>query len=129
VPQLFRRLTLLTLLGVSWPLPHRAFAHAAPADGNERLITMDFQEVDIMVLVKFMSELTGKNFILDERVRGKVTLFSPTRMSMDDAYAAFQSALQMNGLTTVPAGAVIKILPTKDAKSSSIRTVAPDERE
>ena len=46
-------------------------------------------------------------------------------MSIDEAYRAFQSALQMKGFTTVPAGAVIKIVPTKDAKSSSIDTVLP----
>ncbi len=88
---------------------------------------MDFQDVDIAVLVKFISEITGKNFILDERVHGKVTIISPTKMSIAEAYRAFQSALQLKGFTTVRAGAVIKIVPTKEAKSSAIDTVLPRE--
>jgi len=84
---------------------------------------MDFQDVDIAILVKFISELTGKNFILDERVPGKLTIISPTKMSIAEACWAFQSALQLKGFTTVPVGAVIKIVPSKDAKSSSIDTV------
>ncbi|MFI5399355.1 MAG: hypothetical protein ACHQ9S_27830 [Candidatus Binatia bacterium] len=117
------------LLGFSCCIQQSTLAEPAPAPGSEsdkgtqRLITMDFQDVDITVLVKFMSEMTSKNFILDDRVHGKVTIISPTKMSIDEAYRAFQSALQLKGFTTVPAGAVIKIVPTKDAKSSSIDTV------
>ena len=88
---------------------------------------MDFQDVDIAVLVKFISEMTGKNFILDERVHGKLTIISPTKMSIAEAYRAFQSALELKGFTTVRAGAVIKIVPTKAAKSSPIDTVVPQQ--
>jgi general secretion pathway protein D len=117
-----------TLLGFSWSVAP-AHAQPAPAPASEtdikphRLITMDFQDVDIAVLVKFISELTGKNFILDERVHGKLTIISPTKMSIAEAYRTFQSALELKGFTTVPAGAVIKIVPTKEAKSSPIDTV------
>jgi len=110
-----------------------AFAQGmpAPAGGAEpqdsqRLIQMDFQDVDVAVLVKFISELTGKNFIVDEKVRGKVTIISPSKISVDEAYLVFQSVLQVKGFTTVPAGSIIKIVPTKDAKSSTIRTVNPN---
>ena len=95
------------------------------ANGNERLITMDFQDVDLQVLVKFISEITGKNFIVDEQVRGKITIISPGRISVDEAYLVFQSVLQVKGFTTVQAGAVIKIVQTSDAKSSTLETVLP----
>lgn len=65
----------------------------------------------------------GENFILDERVHGKLTIISPTKMSTDEAYRAFQTALLLKGVTTVPAGGVMKIVPTKDAESSPIDTV------
>jgi general secretion pathway protein D len=81
--------------------------------------------VDIAALVKFMSEVTGKNFILDDRLHGKLTIISPTKMAVDEAYRAFQSALQLKGFTTVRVGAVIKIMPSKDAKSAPIDTVFP----
>jgi general secretion pathway protein D len=92
------------------------------SDG-ERFITMDFQDVDLGVLVKFMGEITGKNFVMDERVQGKVTVISPTKVTPEEAYQVFQAVLQVKGFTTVPSGAAIRIIPTKDAKETSLRTV------
>jgi general secretion pathway protein D len=92
------------------------------ADG-ERYITMDFQDVDLGVLVKFMGEITGKNFVMDERVQGKVTVVSPTKITPEEAYQVFQAVLQVKGFTTVPSGAAVRIIPTKDAKETSLRTV------
>ena len=92
------------------------------SDG-ERYITMDFQDVDIAVLVKFIGEITGKNFVMDERVQGKVTVVSPTRITPEEAYQVFQAVLQVKGFTTVPSGAATRIIPTKDAKATSLRTV------
>src|SRR4029453_5859737 len=100
------------------------------SDG-ERYITMDFQDVDIAVLVKFIGEITGKNFVMDERVQGKVTVVSPTRITPEEAYQVFQAVLQVKGFPTVPSGAAVRIIPTKDAKATSLRTVdgerAPSE--
>jgi general secretion pathway protein D len=92
------------------------------ADG-ERFITMDFQDVDLGVLVKFMGEITGKNFVMDERVQGKVTVVSPTKITPEEAYEVFQAVLQVKGFTTVPSGAAVRIIPTKDAKETSLRTL------
>src|SRR6185436_21181382 len=67
-------------------------AGAGPAiveSDGERYITMDFQDVDIAVLVKFIGEITGKNFVMDERVQGKVTVVSPTRITPEEAYQVF----------------------------------------
>jgi general secretion pathway protein D len=94
-----------------------------PSATNERVVAMNFPEVDIRVLIKFISEVTGRNFVLDDRVRGNVTIIAPQEMSVDDAYAAFQTALHVAGFTTVPSGAVIKIVPVQEAKSSAIETV------
>ena len=86
------------------------FPGTAPAqspEAEEEYVTMDFQDVDLVVLVKFISELTGKNFIIDEKVRGKVTVISPTKITKDEAYQVFESVLDIKGFTTVPAGKVI----------------------
>ena len=96
-----------------------------PSATNERGIAMNFPEVDVRVLITFISEVTGRNFVLDDRVKGNITIIAPQEMSVDDAYAAFQSALQVAGFTTVPSGAVIKIVPVQEAKSSAIETVRP----
>ncbi len=81
----------------------------------ERMIALDFNAVDLPVFVKFISELTGKNFVIDERVKGKVTIYSPTRISIDAAYALFLSVLELKGFSAVPSGDIIQILPAVDA--------------
>jgi general secretion pathway protein D len=91
---------------------------AAERVPEKQLITMDFQDVEIGVLVKFISEITGKNFILDEKVRGKVTVISPTKITIEEAYRVFQSILDVKGFTTLPAGPVTKIVPVREAKES-----------
>ncbi len=92
---------------------------------NGRLITMNFQDIELSALVKFISEITGKNFILDERVKGKVTIISPAKITEDEAYAVFQSVLQVKGFATVPSGSVYKVLPAQDAKSTTLDTYLP----
>jgi len=92
---------------------------------DEKLITMNFQDIDLDALVRFISEITGRNFILDDRVKGKVTIISPGKISVDEAYAVFQSVLQVKGFTTVPSGAVLKILPAQEAKSATVDTIFP----
>jgi general secretion pathway protein D len=110
--------------------PSHVFSQeGANPDYGEAMITMDFQDVDLTVLIKFISELTGKNFILDEKIKGKkVTVISPTKISKDEAYKVFESILEIKGLATVPAGSVIKIVPAKDAMEKSLRTVVGKER-
>ncbi|MBV8770701.1 MAG: type II secretion system secretin GspD [Deltaproteobacteria bacterium] len=87
--------------------------------GDQDLITMNFQNVDLPVLAKFISEITGKNFLLDENVRGKVSIISPTKVTPDQAYSIFQSVLQVKGFTTLQAGSIIKIIPSRDVRQSA----------
>jgi general secretion pathway protein D len=88
----------------------------------ERYVTIDFENVDINLFIKYISELTGKNFIIDKAVRGNVTIVSPTKISIDEAYKVFESVLEVQGFTTVPAGSITKILPAVDARSKSVTT-------
>src|SRR5690242_12647075 len=90
-----------------------------PVATGQGLITMNFQDVELPVLAKFISEITGKNFILDESVRGKVSVISPTKVTPDQAYQIFQSVLQIKGFTTTQAGSVIKIIPSRDVRNSA----------
>ena len=85
-------------------------------------VTIDFDNVDIPVFIKFISELTGKNFVIDKAVRGKVTIVSPTKISKDEAYKVFESVLEVHGYTTVPAGSITKIVPAVSARSKSVET-------
>jgi general secretion pathway protein D len=57
---------------------------------DARFVTIDFDNVDIQIFIKFISELTGKNFVVDKAVKGKVTIISPTKISVDEAYTVFE---------------------------------------
>jgi general secretion pathway protein D len=94
---------------------------------DERHVTIDFDDVDIALFIKFISELTGKNFVVDKAVRGKVTIISPTKISVDEAYKVFESVLEVHGFATVPAGKVVKIVPAVAARSKSIETRIREE--
>ena len=85
-------------------------------------MTLDFDNVEIGVLVKFVSELTGKNFLIDDKVKGKITILSPKKIPVEDVYKVFLSVLEINGFTVVPAGNIIKIIPVSQAKEKSLET-------
>ena len=76
-----------------------------------------------------MSAATGKNFIIDPRVRAQVTMLSSTPMSPAAFYEAFLSILQVYGFIAVPAGDVVKILPDANARQiPGARPARPRER-
>ncbi|GAB4302391.1 MAG: type II secretion system secretin GspD [Desulfuromonadia bacterium] len=90
-------------------------------------VVINFTDVDISTLVKFISDLTGKNFVLDERVKGKITIYSPTKLSPQDAYAVFTSVLELKGFTIIPSGKTNKIIPTSAVRQSGVNIAAAAE--
>jgi general secretion pathway protein D len=101
---------------------------AADQPLGKGLITVNFQDTDLLVVIKFISELTGKNFVVDSKVKGRITVISPTKITIEEAYRMFESILEVSGYTTVPAGRIIKIVPAREAKSSGVDTVTERER-
>ena len=95
---------------------------AASTQADEQFVAIDFNNVDISVFIKFISELTGKNFVVDQRVKGNVTINSPGQISLEEAYQVFKSVLEIHGYTTVPSGQVVKIVPATDARSKNVAT-------
>ena len=110
--------------------PHAATAPLSPASPGappnaDDLVQLDFNDVELSVVIDTIARLTGTNFIYDDRVRGRVTIVSPTKIPVAQAYAVFESVLQVKGFTTVEGpGGSVKIIPIRDAKESSINTVA-----
>ena len=95
------------------------FSHAAiPAP-----VTLNLKDADINALVESMSVLTGKNFIVDPRVKGRVTIVSSKAMDEKELYEVFLAVLGVHGFAAVPSGNVIKIVPAAGAKQESIPTV------
>ncbi|MCK9364487.1 MAG: type II secretion system secretin GspD [Syntrophales bacterium] len=104
------------------------------AAGSGRYVTIDFDNVDITVFIKFVSELTGRNFVVDEKVKGKVTVISPKKIAVAEVYKVFESVLDIYGFATVEAGEVIKIIPALDARGKNLElrlkreSIAPEDK-
>ncbi|MFZ4403863.1 MAG: type II secretion system secretin GspD [Pseudobdellovibrionaceae bacterium] len=88
----------------------------------ETIDSFDFPNVEITDIAKAISELTGKNFIVDPGVRGKITIIAPSKITVAEAYKAFLSALAINGYTVVPSGGFLKIKSARNAQRDSIET-------
>lgn len=98
-----------------------------PFTRGDELVQLDFKEVELPVVIETIARITGRNFIYDDRVRGRVTIVSPSEVTADQAYAVFESVLKIKGFTAVPGpGGVLKIVPIRDAKESSIDTIKDD---
>jgi len=90
----------------------------------ETIESFDFPNVEITDVIKAISELTGKNFIIDPGVRGKITIIAPSKLTVAEAYKAFLSALAINGFTVVPSGQFLKVKSARNAQRDSIETFA-----
>lgn len=104
------------------PSAKKTFMESAQKTDAGKYVMLDFDNVNIEVFVKFISELTGKNFIIDEKVKGKVTIVSPKKIPVQDVYKVFLSVLEVNGFATVPVGDIIKIVPSSIAREKSVET-------
>ena len=89
---------------------------AGIAQAQQATITPNYKDADIRQVIEAVGEVTGRNFILDPRVKAQVTMLSATPMSPDAFYEAFLSILSVYGFVAVPSGDVIKILPDANAR-------------
>ena len=135
-----KKITALFLLGLAFfpaaAQSDKARSPAAPSPtekipiraikSGKNFITLNFSNIEVSALVKVMSELTRRNFILDERVKGKVTLMTPTKISPTEAYQVFLSALEIKGFTAVEDGRVTRIIPTSFARQSGLKVLTDE---
>lgn len=104
------------LLSTFYSLPVTA-VHAETK--SDQKITFNFVDVEVPTVIKFISEITGKNFIFDEKVKGKITIIAPTKLSVDESFMLFTSILELKGFTIVPSGTkAYKIVPSSSARQS-----------
>lgn len=106
MPRIKHRLALCGLL-LAW---------MAGAAAQQASITPNYKDADIRQVIEAVGEVTGKNFVLDPRVKAQVTMLSASPMSPDAFYETFLSILQVYGFVAVPSGDVIKILPDANAR-------------
>ncbi len=100
---------LAVLSGFLLPLTLRA----EPGGNASGRVSLDFNDVELSVFVRFISELTGKNFVLDDVVKkagGKISVYSPTKVTHDQAYSMFVAALEVSRLSVITKGNVNQIV-------------------
>jgi len=100
------------LLAATW----LGLAMAAP-------VTLNLKDADINALVASIAEITGKNFIVDPRVKGKVTVVSGRPLEEDEIYDIFLSILAVHGFAAIPGDNVIKIVPSAGAKQEQVPVI------
>jgi general secretion pathway protein D len=87
-----------------------------PALAQTPTITPNYKDADIRQIIEAVSEVTGRNFIIDPRVKAQVTMLSSSPMSPEAFYEAFLSILEVHGYVAVPSGDLTKILPDANAR-------------
>lgn len=117
----------ITFGGGAFTLPGSLSEAAARKEtATDQKVTLNFVDVELPVITKFISEITGKNFIFDERLKGKITIIAPTKLGVDDAFTLFTSVLELKGFTVVPSGVdAYKIIPTTEAKQRGVSLALP----
>jgi type II secretory pathway component GspD/PulD (secretin) len=105
--------------GMAWMLTLLvALCQAAPPASD--LIAVDFENVDLRIFIKFVSETTGRVFLLDDRVRGQVSVRFANKIPIDQLSEVLESVLELKGFAAIPAGSITKIVPLAVAKQRGI---------
>ncbi len=87
----------------------------------EGKVSFNFVDVELPVLAKFVSEVTGVNLLFDEKFRGKVTVIAPSPLDVEEAFNLFTSVLELKGYTVVPAGVrAYKIMKASEARQKGL---------
>lgn len=105
---LLRAIALLILF------PMMSLAH-----GQEETWRLNLKDADIRAFVTQVADITGYSFVVDPRVKGKVTVLSSAPMNKDEIYDLFLAVLNVHGFTAIPGKEVIKIVQQVDAKQSA----------
>lgn len=126
----FAAVLLMTFAAMAL-FPGQTFAatkKTTPSVAKPEKITINFVDVELSSLVRIMSEITGKNFIYDDSLRGKVTVIAPEKLTPDEALSLFISSLELKNFTMVPSGDAYKIIPAGMAKQSGTRVLKDLEK-
>ena len=80
-----------------------------PLAASAQDVTLNLKDADITALINTVAEVTGRNFVVDPRVKGKVTVISSQPMDHSELYEVFLSILDVHGFAAIPAGQVTSI--------------------
>ncbi len=125
-------LIILALLACTWqasaqnqpgtklPLPVQLEEQAVKSLSRGKIM-LNFESADIRVVAKLISELTNKNIMMDDRIKGNISILSSQEVTVAEAWQMFVAALKAHGFDVVDWGKTAKILPIKDAKKEKTR--------
>jgi general secretion pathway protein D len=91
-------------------------AASCHAESQEELVSLNFVNADIQEVIRAISQISKKNFLVDPRVKGTINIVSATPVSPALGYDILLSALRLQGYAAVESGGVTKIIPEADAK-------------
>jgi general secretion pathway protein D len=121
-PDWIRRTRRRVVAAVALSLLSFAAAAASPRDE----VSLNFVNVDIEAAIKVMSELSGRMFVVDPRVKGTVSIVSATPVTRASAYEIFLAALRTQGFTVIDSGSGARVMPVADAAFNAPPTVDPN---
>jgi general secretion pathway protein D len=87
----------------------------------DELISVNFDQVDIRIMLKTIGDITGINFVVDDSVKGTVTVMSPTKIRLGEIYKVLESILEVKGYAAVPSGDLVKIVPRAEAAKHNLQ--------
>jgi general secretion pathway protein D len=105
-----------------------ALLNNAPVIAQDGTFTLNLKNADIHSLIQTVSRQSGKNFVVDPRVKARVTVISSTPLNSDELYETFLSVLQVHGYAAVPSGDLTKIVPDVNAKQGPVPEFSEDSR-
>jgi len=104
-----------------------ALGFSAAVYSQEGTFTLNLKNADIHSLIQTVSRQSGRNFVVDPRVKARVTVISSTPLNSDELYETFLSVLQVHGYAAVPSGDLIKIVPDVNAKQGPVPAYTDDQ--
>ncbi len=99
-----------------------------PLQAEDEEVTLNFKDADLNVVIQTVSDITGRNFVIDPRVKGKVTVVSSRPMRADELYQVFLSVLEVHGFAAIPDGDTTRIVPAANAKQAGLPVVTNSRR-
>ncbi|UTA47886.1 type II secretion system secretin GspD [Simiduia sp. 21SJ11W-1] len=90
---------------------------ALPASSLGQTYTVNFKDADIQEVVKYVADTTGKTFIVDPSVKGRIKVISSKQMDADELYNLFLAVLDVHGYAAIESGNVTRIVSSKEARS------------
>jgi general secretion pathway protein D len=107
--------------------PGTASSQKVPCVSPTTKVTIDFADAPLSDVTKYMAEITCRNFILGEELKGTITIISHAQVTVGEAYEAYLSALEVAGYTTVTVGKSTKIVQTAKAANAPLRVYEGDD--